>query len=75
MCWLTPPSPLSRFTSEICHSLPTAGFKLCLAALGPALCSHLLQAPRQALISGCVWAATVKMFSVIGDQYTSRGPH
>lgn len=70
MCWLTPPSPLSRFTSEICHSLPTAGFKSVSPSPGPALCRHLLRAPRQA-----PWAATVNMFSVTGDKYTSGGPH
>lgn len=53
MSGLTPPS-LSHFTSEICPSLPTAGFKSVSLRPGPALCRHsFTQGPREG--SSSVW--------------------
>lgn len=74
MSGLTPPS-LSHFTSEICPSLPTAGFKSVSLRPGPALCRHSLRVPgKGARQYRCVRDRTDKMFSALGNKYMHKGP-
>lgn len=75
MSGLTPPSPCSHFTSEICPSLPTAGFKSVSLPPGPALCRPSLRVPgKGACQYGCVRDRTDKMFSALGNKYMHKGP-
>lgn len=51
MSGLTPPSPRSHFTSEICPSLPTAGFKsVSLPRVQPSAGLHS-ESPGRELVS------------------------